>query len=99
MNLILDGLQLGEKRRQGHAVLQGRGSCILNDGAIGHGVAERNAHLNHVNATLLEGENHVGGSVEGGCSGTEIEREELAVFKIREKGVNLVHKEVFFGGD
>ena len=83
-NLILDGSQLTEELLQGHAVAESLGGSTLDDGAVGEGIAEGDAHLDHGNATTLHGEDDVGCAVERRTASTEIERQELPVLAIFE---------------
>ena len=85
------GSQLGKQCSEGHAVLQGGGGSILNNRTVGHRVTKGNAYFYHVNASLLHGENHVTGTIEGRGSGTEIERQELLIATMGKKGINLIH--------
>ncbi len=79
MDLILDGFQLGEEMAQRHAVLQGYRTGRLNDGAVGQGVAEGNAHLYEVDAVALHGLDDVARALERWATGAEIQAEQLAV--------------------
>ena len=78
LNFVLDASQLFEKMRQRLAVLKRHRSGTLNDRTVGQWVAERDAHLYHINSTTFEGLNHIGCTLQSGAACTEIEREQLA---------------------
>ena len=89
--LVLDGCELGEEFAEGHTVSKGLCGGRLDDGTIGQRVAERDAYLNHRDASALHRQDDVGGAFEGGTTGTEIERQEFLVCAVCEKGIDFVH--------
>ena len=82
--------QLVEEAAQAHAAPQGGGGGLLDDGAVGQGVAEGDAYLNHVHARVLQGLDGGGGAVGGGAAGTEVDGENAAALGL-EKLVYTVH--------
>ena len=91
--LPFDGLQLREERFEVHTVREGFRGGTLNDGTVGQRVAEGNADLDAIDASTLHREDDVGRAVEGGSSGAEVEREELAVATVGEELVDLIHND------
>ena len=78
ISLAADASQLLEHLGQGDAVGQGLGARLLYDGAVGQRVAEGDAHLHHVDASALQGEDNMGRALQRGRAGAEVERQQLA---------------------
>ena len=91
VHLFLDGRQLAEQQTQCHAVLQRHGTGLLYHGTIGQRVTEGDAHLNHVYASPLQGENHLARLLQGGAACTKVERQQLPVASLGEKCIDSVH--------
>ena len=89
--MVLDGCELGEEFAEGHTVPESLRGSTLDDGTIGQRVAERDAYLNHGDASTLHRQDDIGSAFEGGAAGTEIERKEFFILAISEKGIDLVH--------
>lgn len=73
-HVLPDVFQLLEEAVQAHAVSQGFRGSVLDDGAVGHRVAERYAYLYHVDAILFKVFYDFPGPVESRISGTEVYR-------------------------
>ena len=82
--------QLVEEAAQAHAIAQRGGGGLLDDGAVGQGVTEGDAYLNHVHARFLQGLDGGGSAVGGGAAGTEVDGEDAAALGL-EKLVYTVH--------
>ena len=91
-DIATDVAQLLEEEAERHAVAQGAGGGVLNDDAVGHGVAEGDADFYHVHSVLFEGADNVGCAAEGGAAGAKVDGQQVfgAVLK---KLVDAVHIE------
>ena len=74
--------ELVEEPFQAHAVAQGAGGSLLYHGAVGHGVAERNTYLYHVDAVLFESFDDRAGAVECRVPGAEVDGEYLTLLGV-----------------
>jgi hypothetical protein len=73
VHLVLDAFELVEKERERHTIFQRYRTGTLYDGTVGQRVAERDAHLDHVDASPLKGLDDVSCALKGRTPGTEIE--------------------------
>ncbi len=89
-DVAADVAQLAEEKAEGHAVAQGTGGGVLDDDAVCHGVAEGNADFNHLHAVAFEGADNVGGTVEGGTAGAEVDGQQV-LGAVLEELVNAIH--------
>ena len=85
-----DAFQLGEKFLEGHPVPQGLGGGVLDHGAVGHRVAERDPDLDHRHALPGEGADDVRRAVQGGRAGAEVDGEQ-SLRIAAEESVYTVH--------
>ena len=85
-----DVAQLVHQDAEGHAVAQGPGRGLLNDRAVGHGVAEGDAYFYHVHALFGQLADDAGRVVNTRAAGAEVEREQ-GTGLLQEKLVNAVH--------
>ena len=80
VHVAADAFQLGEQFAQAHAAAQGFGGRVLDDGPVGHRVAEGYADFQHVDAARGEGADDVGRAVGRGVPGTEVKRKDSLLF-------------------
>lgn len=83
--------QLPEEQAEGHAVAQGAGGGFLDDNAVGHGVAEGDAYLNHAHAVAFKGADDVGGAVQCGAAGAEVDGEQVGGMALEELVDTVLH--------
>ncbi len=91
VDLLSDGLKLGEEQLEIHSVAQGFRGSSLNDGPIGKGVAEGYAYLDEVDASALHCEDDVARGIERGGASTEVEGKEFLVAALGKELIDLVH--------
>ena len=93
LHLILDAAQLLKQFRQRHTVLQSYGSCTLDDRTVCQRITERNAYLDHTDATLLQGLDDLGCTFKCGAPSTEIKRQDFLTcfFLLTKEFVDFIH--------
>lgn len=89
-DVAADVAQLFEEETERHSVAQGTGGGVLDDDAVRHGVAEGDADFNHLHAVAFEGADDVGGTVEGGTAGAEVDGQQV-FGAVLEELVNAIH--------
>ena len=76
-HVLPDVFQLLEEAVQAHAVLQGFRGSVLDDGSVGHRVAEGDADFQHVYASCGQCADDVSRTSGRRVSGTEIQRKDI----------------------
>ncbi|EGF51224.1 hypothetical protein HMPREF9446_03605 [Bacteroides fluxus YIT 12057] len=83
-------LQLFEKEAEGHAVPEGAGGGVLDDDAVSHRVAERDADFYHVDSVLFKGTDNIGCTFQVRTAGTEVYGQQI-LGAVLEKWVDAVY--------
>ena len=85
-------IKLLKEDAERHSVVQGAGGGILNDDAVCHRIAERDADFYHIYSVLFECTDYIGCAVERGEAGTKVDRQQV-FGAVLEELVDTIHSE------